>query len=185
MFETSWTDAGRHVTGTVRREAEEYAAGQDRPLAGYLTITGVYLGLVALLLALAWRRGRLSARPGAADLALLGVATHKLSRTVSKDAVASPLRAPFTRFEGPAGPAEVHEEVRGRGFRHAMGELLACPFCLAQWSATVLVFGFLFAPRATRVLAGVLAARAASDFLQFAYARIQPQPNTAPEDERS
>ena len=46
----------------------------------------------------------------------------------------SPLRAPFTRFEGASGHAEVAEEVREHGgVKHAVGELLTCPFCLAQW----------------------------------------------------
>ena len=36
---------------------------------------------------------------------------HKLARTVSRDAVTSPLRAPFTRYVGRGGPAEVHEET--------------------------------------------------------------------------
>ena len=70
------------------------------------------------------------------DIALVGVATHKLARRVSKDSVTSSLRAPFTRYEGVAGPAELQERVRGSGLRKAVGELVTCPFCISQWVST-------------------------------------------------
>jgi hypothetical protein len=40
---------------------------------------------------------------------------------------------------------------------------------VAPWCATALAFGLIFAPRATRFFAGILASVAASDFLQLAY----------------
>ena len=78
-----------------------------------------------------------------ADVVLLSIATHKLSRLLSKDAVTSPLRAPFTRYDHPIGSGEVTEQVRDQGSstRHAVGELLSCPFCLAVWVATGLTGG--------------------------------------------
>ena len=106
-------------------------------------------------------------------LALGAVATFITTRTISKDAITSPLRMAFTRFEGPAGPGELHEEVRATGWRHAVGELLTCPFCLSQWTATTLVAGIVVAPRFTRTAMSVMAIVGASDFLQLAYARAQ------------
>src|SRR6266568_6180594 len=50
-------------------------------------------------------------------------------RLITKDPVTSPLRAPFTVFEGQEGQAELKEEVRGHGARKAVGELVTCPFC--------------------------------------------------------
>lgn len=62
------------------------------------------------------------------DVILLAAGTHKLSRTISKDSVTAPLRAPFTRYVDRGGPAEVMEEVRATGgLRHSVGELLTCP----------------------------------------------------------
>jgi hypothetical protein len=104
------------------------------------------------------------------DVVLVAAATHKLARIIAKDAVTSPIRAPFTEFAGAAGDAELSEEVRGEGTRHAVGELLSCPFCLAQWIATGFAFGLVFAPRATRLVAATMTAVAGSDFLQLAYA---------------
>jgi Protein of unknown function (DUF1360) len=74
--------------------------------------------------------------------------THKLSRTLTKEAVTSPLRAPFTHYLGIGGPAEVNEDGRQAGqLRHSMGELLTCPFCFDMWVATGFAIGLIFAPR--------------------------------------
>jgi hypothetical protein len=40
---------------------------------------------------------------------------------------------------------------------------------MAPWCAMALAFGLVFAPRATRFFAGILASVAISDFLQRAY----------------
>ncbi len=87
------------------REKEAYEAGSDRPVGSFLAIMGVYLAGVGGLAVLVRRRGRvLPERFRLADLALLTVATHKLSRLLAKDSVTSPLRAPFTTFAGTSGP---------------------------------------------------------------------------------
>jgi hypothetical protein len=128
---------------------------------------------VTTLIAVATGR-RLPERWHLQDLITVALGTHKLSRTLTKDAVTSPLRAPFTRYAGTAGPAEVHEEVRsGSQFRHSMGELLTCPFCLDMWVATGFVIGLVFAPRFTRLVAGTFSALTGADFLQLAYAMAQ------------
>lgn len=151
-----------------------YEGDADRPLASYAGALAAYAGVVLLLIVIVRRRRvPIPDRIAAADLALIAVATHKLSRTLAKDAVASPLRAPFTSYKGPAGAAELNEEVRVSGSLHGIAELISCPFCLAQWIATAFVAGLVLAPRATRLLAGVFAARAGSDVLQFAYCWLQ------------
>jgi len=100
---------------------------------------------------------------------LVGVASHKLSRLISKDRVTSFVRAPFTEFEQSAGHGEVDEKPRGRGLRRSLGELLICPYCLAQWVTAGFAVGLVYAPRATRLVATVYTAEAISDFLQLAY----------------
>ncbi|HWH00605.1 MAG TPA: DUF1360 domain-containing protein [Pilimelia sp.] len=152
---------------------QAYAPHEARPLGGYIAAMTTFAGAVGGLAAAARLTGRpLPERPELADVALLGVATHKLSRVLAKDAVTSPLRAPFTRYQEPQGSAEVGEEVRApRGSRaHALGELLTCPFCLAMWVAAGLTGGLVLAPRLTRTVAAGLSAVALSDFLQLAYA---------------
>ena len=156
------------------REKEEYEAGSDRPVGSFLAIKGVYLtGVVGLGLVLRRRGHVLPERMGLADLVLLTVATHKLSRLLAKDPVTSPLRAPFTRFAGTSGPAELQEKVRGSGFRRAMGALVTCPFCLAVWVATGFGFSLLVAPRATRFAASILTTVTGADVLHLAYGALE------------
>ena len=172
-------DEVQRLTRPVRRWARtqhrEYTNGEPRPLAGDLGAMSVYLGLVTAGIATVRNRGHdLPARIPIGDVALLTVATFRLSRRIAKDPVTSPLRAPFTTFEGASGHAEVAEVVREHGgVKHAVGELLTCPFCLAQWVATGLVFGYAAAPRATRLAALTMTMVAGSDVLQFAYDSIQ------------
>jgi Protein of unknown function (DUF1360) len=152
-----------------------YAPGLDRPLGGYAVLMGLYGAAVTAGAVALRRRGRPLPDVRLADIALVGVATHKLARRVTKDSVTSPLRAPFTRYEGLAGPAELKEGVRGTGVRKAVGELISCPFCISQWMATGFTFGLLTAPRATRWAASVFSSLALADFLQFAYAWAEQQ----------
>lgn len=165
----------RSGLATVRRTADDYRGADDRPLGGYLAIMTTFTGLVTGAAWLARSQGRgVPQRVGPWDVLLLAAASHKLSRTLSKDAVTAPLRAPFTRYTGRGGPAEVREEVRSsNGVRHSIGELLTCPFCLDVWIVTALTIGLVFAPRATRLVAAAAAALTGSDFLQLAYARAQ------------
>ncbi|MGB2570213.1 DUF1360 domain-containing protein [Micromonospora citrea] len=169
------------MTGTglkqrVARLRRAYAPDEYRPLDGYLKAMGTYATVAASLAGLVKATGRpVPERPATADVVLLGIATHKLSRLLAKDAVTSPLRAPFTRYDHPIGSGEVMEQVRDSGSptRHAIGELLSCPFCLAVWVATGMTAGLVLAPRLTRLVATALTAVAASDFLQMGYAVAQ------------
>jgi hypothetical protein len=107
------------------------------------------------------------------DLVLGSVATHKFTRILAKDAVTTPIRAPFTEFEKPLGSGEVEDRPREGAARHAVGELLTCPFCLAPWTATAYVAALALAPRAARAWAAVFTVVGGSDALQHAYARIR------------
>lgn len=151
-----------------QRVAAEYSGSEDRPLGSYLGVMAGYSGLVGGIALVARRFGRVRA-PGVLDIVLAGVATHKISRLVSKDPVTSPLRAPFTRFAGLSGEAELSEEVRGTGLQKAVGELVSCPFCIGQWVATGFAAGHVFAPTVTRVAAALFTELAIADFLHFGY----------------
>jgi hypothetical protein len=168
------------LTDTLRdrlaRVSDAYAPHEHRPLDGYVVAMGAFGALAATLAGAAKLRGRpVPDRPAAADVVLISLATHKLSRLLAKDAVASPLRAPFARYAEPGGAAELNEEVRDEGssVRHGIGELITCPFCLAVWVSTGLVGGLVLAPRLTRLAATALTATAVSDFLQMAYDRAK------------
>src|SRR2546421_1579403 len=168
------------VLNRVRAAAAGYAPGEGRPLRGYLATLGAYAGLLGGLTAAARLTGRTAPdRLDTRDVLLMGVATHKVSRLLAKDAVTSPLRAPFTRYAGPSGDAELGEEVRGTGVQHSVGELVSCPFCLSIWVATGFAAGQVFAPRLTRLVAATFTAVTVADVLQLCYAAVQQLPKRA------
>lgn len=163
------TDVAEQLTEV----ADRYRHGHERPLGTYGLLDVVYGGLVVGLGVMAHRRRKKVPELSVQDLALIGVATHRLARTIAKDPILSPVRMPFTSYQGVSGPSELREEVVASGVGHALGELVTCPFCLAQWIATGFVGGMIFAPRATRLVAATFAGVALADFLQFAYAGAQ------------
>ena len=145
-------------------------AQDDRPLGAYAGLVALFNAELALFLFAAKRSGRgLPERIELRDLLLLGVATHKVARIVSKEMVTSAVRAPFTQYEAPAGAGEINESTRGAGLRHAIGELLTCPFYLAVWVASYFTYGLVFAPRVTRLLASIFSMVTLSDVLQDLY----------------
>ena len=148
------------VQGVLDGYSEEYT-----PLGGYGLLLAAWSATFGGLLAAGAASHRLPERIDARDIALLGVATHKLTRVITKDWVTAPLRAPFTRYVESTGGGEVKETARGRGLRKAVGDLLTCPFCSGPWVAGALVAGLVVRPRETRLLAGAFAAVALSDLL--------------------
>ncbi len=158
--------------GAKTSEKEEC---EEQLLTEYATLLAFYLTSVAALTGIAAGQKRLPRKFGALDIALLGIATHKLSRIVAKDRITGILRAPFVSYVRSAGAGEVEEEPRGRGFQRGIGHLMSCPYCMAPWCATALGFGVLFAPRVTRFFAGILVSVATSDFLHRAYAKMEKE----------
>ncbi|MEV4193630.1 DUF1360 domain-containing protein [Streptomyces toxytricini] len=128
------------------------------------------------LYAAAWaraaeRHGSPDAAPGRASGVLLtGAATFRLSRLITKAKITRPLRAPFTDVDGPGAPAELNETPKAG--RRVAGSLLSCPFCLGVWVATTLTGARALWPHATGAVERTLAAVAAADAMQLAYARL-------------
>jgi len=150
--------------------AAGYSPDEERPLARYSILSAIFATALTGGLAAAHRhRGEWPQRIDPLDIVTVGIATHKLSRLITKDKVTAFLRSPFVRFQKPSGQGEVEEEPRGDGFRYAMGELLVCPYCVSQWVVGGFGVGIVAAPRLTRLIAAVYTAEAISDFLQLAY----------------
>ncbi len=146
----------------------------ERPLASYSLLTSVFGASFVGALVAAQRAGHeLPIELSTKDVVLTGVATHKLSRLIARDKVTSFARAPFTRFQEATGHAEVDEEPRGSGLRLALGELLVCPYCLAQWIAGAFTIGHITAPRLTRLLTSMWTAHALADAAQLAYSAAE------------
>jgi hypothetical protein len=155
---------------------EGYKKGEDVPLFSYGVLAGTFNLLFALFLLVARVSGKpIPERMDAKDIALLGMATHKVSLVGSQDAITSPLRAPFTELNETESPKKVDENPRGEGIRRSVGELLTCQFCLSVWVACFFTDGFVLLPRVSRLVAAVFAAVTVSDFLHQIYKALMNQ----------
>ncbi|MET7645431.1 DUF1360 domain-containing protein [Streptomyces sp. NPDC005426] len=144
------------------------------PLLGYAAIAATYAAATGAVLVLARRRGVvLPERVPPWDVALLGAATYKSARLLTKDKITSFLRAPFSRRSEDTTAGEVADEPRGSGLRLAIGDLVTCPFCAATWTATGFMGAYVLAPRGTRLVCAGLGAVAVADWLQYAWAWTQ------------
>ncbi len=163
-------------TTRLKKEANGLFAGysdKPKPLGGYAAIAAVFTVGLASALAIAEENDDEAPKLTWSDLVLFGIATHKLSRVVTKDIVTSPFRAPFVKFKKYTGAGEVEEEARGEGLQEAVGDLVTCPYCIAPWLGSALVFAAARAPRATRLLAGIFAIKAGSDLMNHLYVRAK------------
>jgi hypothetical protein len=154
---------------SVQGVFEGYDGGEE-PLPSYAALAGLFNLILAVFLLIARKSGRqIPERVETRDIALLGVATHKLSLLVAQDAVMSPLRAPFTELQEKQSPKNVDEKPRGKGLRRSIGELITCKFCVGQWVASFFTYGLVFAPAVTRLVASIFAIVALSDHLHQTY----------------
>lgn len=151
-----------------------YAGEDPRPHTGHIALVGLFSGGVAALVYGQRRSGRpLPERIPAGDLVLMSIGTYKLSRLIAKDRITSFARRPFTRYKGESErPSEVSEEARGTGLRRAIGELLVCPYCLAQWVGTGLLALYLREPRLARTVGALFTIVSGSDLLQQAWVAL-------------
>ena len=153
--------------------AQAYSPEDPKPLGGYAILLMLFQLMVALIGLLLMRsRKRLPEQIPTQDLALMSVATFKVSRLITKDKVTAAVRAPFTRYQDDGGPAEVSEQARGTGLQRAVGELLACPYCIGQWIATLLLATYVWQPRLARTVASEFAILTGADYLQQAWVAV-------------
>ncbi len=144
------------------------------PYGSYAAIMGTFAGLLTAAGALSRRLDRDPQCQSALDLAVLGAAAFKASRTIARDEVTSFIRTPFV--EGDAHSGEDEEPVQG-GMAQALGELVTCSRCIGTWVAASLTCTQILAPRFGRLLTWSLAAAGANDFLQAGFATLTHKSN--------
>jgi hypothetical protein len=149
---------------------EGYGEGDDVPLFSYAVLVGVFNLIFVLFLLLARISGRpIPERVKLGDIVLFGVATHKLSWIISRDAITAPLRAPFTELEEVKNPTNIQEKPRDTGLQRSVGELLTCRFCLGMWISAFFAYGLVLFPAATRLVGAIFAMLTLSDHLHQIY----------------
>ena len=136
------------------------------PYRAYAGIMGTFIGGIAAAGTLARLLDRDPRGHGPLDLAVLGAATFKASRTISRDEVTSFLREPFV--EGRAKEGD-EEPVETGDLRQAIGELVTCSRCVGTWVAGGLGAVQLLTPRFGRLLTWTLAGAAVNDWLQAGF----------------
>jgi len=145
-------------------------APQRPPYGAYATLVAIF----AVGLGAASRASRPDRDLTAIDIAALGLATFKASRTVSRDKVTSFVREPFV--EGTAYEGE-GEQPTGTGMRRAVGELVTCTRCIGTWLAAGLAASLTVTPRFGRLLVWSLDAAAINDFLQAGFVALTEKAN--------
>ena len=151
---------------------ESYDESDEVPVGAYATLVGVFGSIFALFLLVTRLTGReLPDRIRLADMALLGVASHKLSYIVSNASVTSFLRAPVTELQEIKSPTNLDEEPRGNGLQKALGSLLTCHFCIGMWVSAFFSYGLVLFPRISRFVASIFTILAISDFTHQNYKR--------------
>jgi hypothetical protein len=148
---------------------------QQPPYRAYATIVGTFVASLGAVSGLAALRSRPSEQISPTDLALLGLATFKASRTVSRDKVTSFVREPFV--EGEAYDGEDERPTHESEMKQAIGELVTCTRCIGTWAAAGLACTQILAPRFGRLLTWSFAAAGANDFLQAAFAALTNKAN--------
>src|ERR1051325_894864 len=157
----------------IQRDEESY--GNNAPFQGYAGLI-VLFSVVAGGLLYANKRS-LPDKIRISDTLLLGVATQKVSRLVTKARVTSVVRAPFTKYERSVGSGEVEERPRGSGLQRAIGELVSCPFCMSTWISCAGILGLVSRPRLTRALASIFTVGSVADFAQQLYCKVKDDDN--------
>jgi hypothetical protein len=145
-----------------------------RPYGAYAGITGAFVGGLAIAGALSHLLDRDPREHDALDLVVLGAATFKAARTISRDEVTSFIREPFV--EGVAGEGDEHAVETG-DLRQAIGELVTCSRCVGTWVAASLATTQMLAPRFGRILTWTLAAAGLNDWLQAGFAALANKAN--------
>lgn len=140
-----------------------------RPYAAYAGIMSTFVGGLAVAGGLAHLLDRDARDSNTLDLAVLGLATFKAARTISRDDVTSFIRDPF--LEGEAGAGD-EQPVETGDLRQALGELVTCSRCVGTWVAAGLGTTQILAPRFGRLLTWTLAAAGANDWLQAGFVAV-------------
>ena len=148
---------------------------QSPPYPAYAAIMGVFAGGLAAAGALSRLLDRDPRCSTPLDLAVLGAATFKAARTLSRDEVTSFLREPFVAGEAHEGEGE--EPLETGDMKQAIGELVTCTRCVGTWAAAGLATTQILAPRFGRLLTWSLGAAGINDFLQAGFAALSHKSN--------
>jgi hypothetical protein len=146
------------------------------PYRAYLIILGSFAGSLAALSRQAPRK----VTPW--DVVLVGLASFKASRAITREKVGAVIREPF--IEGEAQPGGHESPVKTGDWQQAVGELVTCSRCVGTWAAAGLVGTQAVTPRFGRLLTWTLAAGALNDWLQAGFSYLTAKASAGSSDLR-
>jgi hypothetical protein len=144
------------------------------PYSAYATIMATFAGGLFAAGAIGGLLGRDAREESPLDLAVLGLATFKASRTIARDEVTSFVREPFVEGQAHEGG---EEPVETGDLRQAIGELVTCSRCIGTWVAAGLATTQILAPRFGRLLTWTLATAGVNDVLQAGFTALTNKSN--------
>lgn len=141
---------------------------KSAPQGSYAIIIAVFLAAFGAVASSLRRNPKaLATTPPGRDIALLGIATFRLSRLLTADRVTSVLRAPVVdegvgekQLEG-----TVQQPKQQGGLVQATGELITCPWCTSVWAAAFNVYLLTLFPRIGRLVLLILSSSGISELL--------------------
>ncbi len=141
---------------------------KDKPRAGYAIIISIFLTIFgAAATALRRNPSVLNQTPPAREIALLGIATFRMSRLIAADRVTSILREPV--IEEGVGEEQLEGVVQKPretgGFVQSIGELVTCPWCISVWAAAFNVYLLTLFPRVGRLFLLIMSTSGISQLL--------------------
>ena len=145
--------------------------GQPVEAVDYAKLNAAYVVLFAGVMAAAHHRKESEEAIPVRELVPLGAATFALAKVIAREKIGSWVREPFVEQAGG------ERRPRGRNLRAAVGELLTCTRCVGAWSALGVVGLRVVEPRSGRIVANVLAASAANDWLQAGFKLLTSEVN--------
>lgn len=129
-----------------------------RPYRSYAVFIALYNALFGIFLVLYKRSSRPLEQVQPLDVALLGLATLRLSKAISEDEITAVVRAPVVQS------VEGRPQPQGGGVRNALGRLVLCPTCTGTWVAALLTYALHLFPSYTRPFLAVMSASGVSQF---------------------
>lgn len=78
------------------------------------------------------------------DIALLSLASFRITRLVTYDAIFRFFREMFWNAEVMNGEVVLTKPIRGP--RRTLADLISCPWCVGVWSAALVIFFYLLTP---------------------------------------
>jgi CheY-like chemotaxis protein len=168
-------DAAESCAETLHSETGFRSSSDAASDAGdYAALALVFVAGLTSVIAVA-RRHPDTARIEPHELPALALATFALADTVAREKVSTWLRRPFVIEDNEHRPIA----PKGRGLRHAIGELLTCTRCVGTWSGLLLVGLRTASPSAGRTSANVLALAGANDLMQSGFRLMVERANRA------